>query len=80
MTTTITVTSPVSVAPTALIAIRCRQRPSRWRSQWRIIPIWARVNATKTPSTYRWTSSFVFALKPISSAIASTASTRIPFE
>ena len=47
-------TMPVVAAPTPLIAARQRQPGSSSRSfhQWRTMPLWLRVNATKTPTAY----------------------------
>ena len=45
-------TTPVATAPVPLSAARQRQPrcSSRSRHQWRTIPAWLRVKATKTPT------------------------------
>ena len=59
---TIAVTSPVADAATALIRRRWRQPGSRVRHQYRTIPDCDKVNAVKTPITYRWISESTLAL------------------
>ena len=45
-----TATTPVSVAPKALIDSRRRQPGDRSRSQWRIMPVWLIVKSMNTPT------------------------------
>ena len=57
VTSTMTSTEPVMTSPNELMILeRCILRRSagsvserRWRFQWRTMPIWLRVNDTKTP-------------------------------
>ena len=73
-------TTPVVAAPIPFIVAFRRHPPPRWRNQWRTIPACARVNAVKTPITYRWISEFTFALNATIKPEARPASTTIPFE
>jgi hypothetical protein len=77
---TITSTTPVAAAPTALITTeRCQPR-SRTRSQWRTIPVWLMVKEANTPTTYNWMRRLTWAPKATMSTEASSETVMIPLE
>ena len=77
---TTTAITPVSTAPTALIASRYRQPGSRVRSQWRTMPVCEIVKSMNTPTAYSGISAWVEPPPAITTRAAIPPSSMIPVE